>query len=542
MKRVFVFLLSAILLFSSVLAESATATLQELYAQAELLMVQGDYAGASAKFESLGAYSDASQMAMYCKAIYVAESLGMYSITVDALNDLGDFKDSKQLAVYYQGRSLEAAGAGIDLSNIASVPDADLIQAGEFYDAARDIYAELALFKDCLTRMVACDSALEAIRTEQEVRKSANQETKYQKAVFLHENGQYAEALELFMELGAYKDAVERGFLCEEMIMDNQYQAAYALESQGYYAEAIVMYNAFNGYRDSADRAAYCENHIGYEDIRSFSEGLAAVKKNGKWGFIDTKGTLVIPFTDQYTPVGSFSNGLVLVAAKNGKYGFLNTDGVVEIACVYQYAKTFSEGMAAVQPSGSEKWGYIDTNGNMVIAAEHYNAQPFSDGVAGTSLGFINRKGNIVLNYDGATSQFSEGLAPITKRKGKTTTIEYIDKTGKTTFTSTYDFAYGFHEGFAAVRKNNKWGFIDKTGKLVISLQYDHATDWHGSQGFSSGYVCVQKDGKYGLIDTNANLILPFEYDAKMEFSEGYILVLKDGVIHIMNQDFETVY
>ena len=45
--------------------ESATAQLQEMYAQGELLMVQGDYAGAVAQFESLGAYSDASQMAMY---------------------------------------------------------------------------------------------------------------------------------------------------------------------------------------------------------------------------------------------------------------------------------------------------------------------------------------------------------------------------------------------------------------------------------------------------------------------------------------------
>ena len=45
-------------------SELAATTLQELYTQSELLMVQGDYAGAAAKFESLSAYSDASQMTM----------------------------------------------------------------------------------------------------------------------------------------------------------------------------------------------------------------------------------------------------------------------------------------------------------------------------------------------------------------------------------------------------------------------------------------------------------------------------------------------
>ena len=66
MKKLIVMLMTVVLLMSSAWAESATGALQELYAQAELLMVQGDYTGAAAKFEAMGTYSDASQMAMYC--------------------------------------------------------------------------------------------------------------------------------------------------------------------------------------------------------------------------------------------------------------------------------------------------------------------------------------------------------------------------------------------------------------------------------------------------------------------------------------------
>jgi hypothetical protein len=34
-----------------------------------------------------------------------------------------------------------------------------------------------------------------------------------------------------------------------------------------------------------------------YQDAKSFSENLAAVKKNGKWGFVDKTGAIIIPLT-----------------------------------------------------------------------------------------------------------------------------------------------------------------------------------------------------------------------------------------------------
>lgn len=381
------------------------------------------------------------------------------------------------------------------------------------------------------------------VREVRDAEKMEAIEVSYQHAIELENNGKYSEAIALFMTLGLYKDCNEHISRCRAAISESKYQEAYALESQGRYAEAAEIYKAIKECKDSADRAAYCENHIGYEDIHPFSEGLAAVKKNGKWGFIDTCGNLVIPFTDEYVPTYVFSDGLAVVSTKGGKYGYINTKGEIAIPCIYTNAKAFSEGVAAVQPSGGDAWGYINKNGDMVIPAKHYNAYPFSDGLAGTSKGFINTKGELVTPILNTTSvgQLSEGLAIIMHR-GKTTTVDYVDKTGKVVISGSYDFVYPFSEGFSAVRKNDKWGFIDKSGKLVISLQYDHATDWRASSGFCEGYVCVKKNKKYGLVDSNNTLVLPFEYDVQMEFNDGHILLLKDGIIHIMNHDLEIVY
>ena len=174
MKRILILFTALLFAFSSsAYAKSAAASLQEMYAEAEFLMVQGDYAGAASKFEAMGAYSDASQMAMYCKAVSAAETTGLYIVAVDALTDLGDFKDSKQLAVYYTARSYEASGDVVDWDNISSASDDALEQAREDLTSASGIYAELALFKDCLTRMNSCDTKAQAIEDEQKVRRDA---------------------------------------------------------------------------------------------------------------------------------------------------------------------------------------------------------------------------------------------------------------------------------------------------------------------------------------------------------------------------------
>ena len=48
-----------------------------------------------------------------------------------------------------------------------------------------------------------------------------------------------------------------------------------------------------------------------------------------------------------------------------------------------------------------------------------------------------------------------------------------------------YEDFYGFHDGFARVKKDGKYGYIDTTGKQVIACQFDYA------YGFSDGLECV---------------------------------------------------
>ena len=49
-----------------------------------------------------------------------------------------------------------------------------------------------------------------------------------------------------------------------------------------------------------------------YQDASYFSEGLAAVKQNDKWGYIDETGKTIIPF--EYDYAFPFSEGVAVVA------------------------------------------------------------------------------------------------------------------------------------------------------------------------------------------------------------------------------------
>lgn len=258
MKRLTALLATLVLLLSLAYAESATAALQELYAQAELLMVQGDYTGAAAKFEALGLYSDASQMAMYCKAVAAAEMLGLHSAAVAAFNDLGDFKDSKQMAKYYEGRQYEAYG----MIDVATASDSRLEEAIKLCREAEQVYGGLFFFKDSLTRMTACSEKIKEIKNEQSQRATDEKEASYQKALTLEQNGDYAEAIKLYKSISGYKDSSERIVACEIAILDCKYDAAVALMNAGKYSEAITVFTAIKEYRDSAEQIKACEKVI----------------------------------------------------------------------------------------------------------------------------------------------------------------------------------------------------------------------------------------------------------------------------------------
>ena len=97
-----------------------------------------------------------------------------------------------------------------------------------------------------------------------------------------------------------------------------------------------------------------------YSDARDFHEGLAAVKSNDAWGYIDNLGRIVVPFVHRIPEAGDFSEGLAFVGDH-----FIDTNGRAALeGKTFEDARPFSQGLAAVQSGG--RWGYIDLTGKFV--------------------------------------------------------------------------------------------------------------------------------------------------------------------------------
>ncbi|MEJ2543276.1 MAG: WG repeat-containing protein [Calditrichaceae bacterium] len=124
-------------------------------------------------------------------------------------------------------------------------------------------------------------------------------------------------------------------------------------------------------------------NHIiidaQYPAAMDFTEhGIAAVADSSGWAYIDKQGNIIIrPYVYDNGP-DYFSEGLARFV-KNGKFGFFNEFGRIVIEAQWDFAYPFQDGKAAVckgckittdnehsSVTGGE-WGYIDKKGNIVV-------------------------------------------------------------------------------------------------------------------------------------------------------------------------------
>jgi len=281
-----------------------------------------------------------------------------------------------------------------------------------------------------------------------------------------------------------------------------------------------------------------------YDFISSFSEdSTASASLNEKIGRIDIQGNVVIPF--EYEECNDFCEGLACVR-KDGLYGFINRDNKIVIPC--QYTDTynswgFSEGLVGVSKDGGEVgiyddlWGYIDKDGKTIIPfQEGLTGVPFSSGLSimyrmnemGTATGYIiNKQGAVVIKYFEVQNLqgFRNGYCVI---KDKAGWEGLIDTHGKVVIPCKYQFIVnGFDEKYVVVRFNGKYGVVNpQTGETTIPCIYEiDNPGW----AFEEGVIPVKKDGKYGFINEYNQTVIPFTYDDAYEFSEGFAVVQRYG-------------
>lgn len=303
---------------------------------------------------------------------------------------------------------------------------------------------------------------------------------------------------------------------------------------------------------------------------------LFAFERNGRVGFIDAKGKVVVepviaaPIED----VGDFSDGL----ARVDHQGYVDEAGRFIIRKNFWSESDFSDGLAQVvvkdQSDQSGRTGLlIDTTGSTVARLSASRIGEYSGGLAAYESqgrpsvrqfepgnivyrdypglkGFVDRTGRIVIQPTFAeVGPFVEGLARAVLdghcyvatwdggREGTPTTgypsdcggaptdavspckVGFIDREGGFVIQPRFDAAQDFQETLAAVRVGGLWGFIDMNGDLVIAPRFTQV------QSFREGLAAVKLDGKWGFIDRAGLVTIAPRFEGVEPFSDSLAIV-----------------
>jgi hypothetical protein len=303
---------------------------------------------------------------------------------------------------------------------------------------------------------------------------------------------------------------------------------------------------------------------------------------DGRWGYIDESGNVIVPAT--FGSAAFFFGGFGIVRDMDGRCGYIDSKGKLAIPVQFTFCDTFSEGIATVQFNnhvGTDmKFYKINEQGKLVFPTKLRYVGEFVENIAPArkvteKCGYIDTSENWVTDptFDYCSS-LSDGLAKVEvgQPEGR---CGYLDRTGKVVVPLKFDRCDSFHEGLAAVavyvRWNDRllvstslgrfllrklspagdtnpfavlswyprlsWGYINHSGAWAITPQYQNASS------FSEGRAAVGRDGELGYVNANGESVLVSRFAYAEAFQDGYakvaIGVPNKGVIQKAEQSTE---
>lgn len=137
-----------------------------------------------------------------------------------------------------------------------------------------------------------------------------------------------------------------------------------------------------------------------YDMVETGGDEWFTVRKGDTTGYFDVNGNIVLLFQNKYECYGNFTEGLARVRF-NSKWGYINKSGEEAISPQFHFAYEFIGGYAVVR--NEEDWyGAIDRSGNLIIPylskchLWEFNNGYFKFGDLKT-CGLINTSGEIVV-------------------------------------------------------------------------------------------------------------------------------------------------
>jgi hypothetical protein len=171
------------------------------------------------------------------------------------------------------------------------------------------------------------------------------------------------------------------------------------------------------------------------EEVYEEHEGMRGIKRDGKYGFVDSRNRLRI--ANRYDGIGDFHEGLTAIKLL-GKWGFLNKEDHIAINPNFQSVESFKNGLCIVRKNN--KAGVIDKSGSFILNPQYDSIKSQANGkfrlFDNNLIGLANLDGSILIE-------------------------------------PRFDFLQDLNNGFAVAGRDNKFGLIHINGLSAIPIIYD---------------------------------------------------------------------
>ncbi len=303
-----------------------------------------------------------------------------------------------------------------------------------------------------------------------------------------------------------------------------------------YFREGYSIYVKGDGTFDYIDETGKTRGKS-YSAVTPFSDGLAVTVEANSYPVVVDKDFNKIFEMKSAQEIGIFSDGLARFRNYKQMWGFLDKAGNIAIKPMFDYAASFSEGIAYVEARDTSLKPYkafIDKSGNIIAKYDYEKyskTRNFSDGMAaffdGSGWGFFETKGNVAIKSGNAWTEvtdFKNGYASFAK-EGK---WGLIDKTGAVILKPEYVYPVTIYSNLGAVMKDNKVGFVDIAGKDIIKPQFNDLVlpFIAGNAVVKSGndFIFINKEGnpvgntKMKNVGRNFYFVTDLYYSAKNDY------------------------
>lgn len=252
-----------------------------------------------------------------------------------------------------------------------------------------------------------------------------------------------------------------------------------------------------------------------YEEAASeFKENLAMVRVGDKVGFIDMYNCFVIaPAYDCDTDIDGFHEGLAAVKW-DGKWGYINKLGDEVIPFIYDDADNFDEDMLAAVKVGGV-WGAIDITGAQVVEPEKKTKLAMKTNPA-TNKEW--REASKAAKEKKANGAFDARIAEL--HAASSTCNELISANLRQNLIYTY------------VDVGDSIGVVDQYGRTIVPPVFSSV-----ELSDDAGVFVVKRDGLYGAYLYNGSRLIRPCFDTMSPFVDGRSQVSAVGVTGWIDTD-----